>query len=74
MGNNRDVISLTEAVEVLKGRGMAISRDWITRKAAAGAIEGAQKVGNMWLIPRSWAESYVKSTKGRKPKEKTNHE
>ena len=65
-------ITLEEAAEILKQRGEAMEVTWLRKKAAAGAIKGAKKIGSpkkgMWLVPKEWAESYVKDTRGRKRK------
>ena len=63
----REFVTVTEACDILSARGVNIGRDWISRKAAAGKIEGAQRVtSRLWLIPRVWAENYAKDTRGRK--------
>ena len=63
---DREYVTVTEAAEILASRGIAISRDWISRKAAAGKIAGAQRVtSRLWLIPRAWAETYEKDARGR---------
>lgn len=66
------MITLEEAAEILKQRGEAMEVTWLRKKAAAGTIPGAVKIGSpkkgMWLIPRKWAESYIKDTRGRKRK------
>ena len=65
-----NLVTLEEAAEILKQRGEAMEITRLRKKAAAGAIEGAEKVGSVkrgtWLIPREWAETYVKDTRGRK--------
>ena len=39
---------------------------WLRRKAAAGQIPGAENVGNkIWIVPREWANTYVKVKSGR---------
>ena len=67
-----NLVTLEEAAEILKQRGEAMEITWLRKKAATGAIEGAKKIGSpkkgMWLIPRKWAETYVKDTRGRKRK------
>ncbi len=69
---DREYVTVTEAAEILASRGIAISRDWISRKAAAGKIAGAQRVtSRLWLIPRAWAETYEKDTRGRPKREKS---
>lgn len=63
----RALVTITEALEILAKRGAAMERHWIARKAAEGKIDGAVRVSSrLWLIPRAWAESYVKDTRGRK--------
>lgn len=63
-------ITLEEAAGVLKARGEEMSVNWLREKASSGAIDGAKKIGSpkkgTWLVPREWAESYVKDTRGRK--------
>lgn len=65
-----NLVTLEEAAEILRQRGEAMEITWLRKKAAAGAIAGAEKVGSLkrgtWLIPREWAETYVKDTRGRK--------
>lgn len=65
-----NLITLVEAAEILKQRDEAMEVTWLRKKAAAGAIAGAKKIGSIkrgtWLIPREWAETYIKDTRGRK--------
>lgn len=65
-----NMITLEEAAKILKQRDEAMEVTWLRKKAAAGAIAGAEKIGSIkrgtWLIPREWAETYVKDTRGRK--------
>lgn len=60
-----DLISTVEA-SALTG----LEQSWIRRKAAAGDIPGATRIGTsnraMWLIPREWAENYKRDPRGRK--------
>ena len=67
-----NLITLEEAAKILKQRNEAMEVTWLRKKAAAGAIDGAEKIGSIkrgtWLIPRVWAETYVKDTRGRKRK------
>ena len=67
-----NMITLEEAAEILKQRDEAMEITWLRIKAAAGAIDGAEKIGSIkrgtWLNPRVWAETYVKDTRGRKRK------
>ena len=67
-----NMITLVEAAEILKQRNEAMEVTWLRKKAAAGAIAGAEKIGSIkrgtWLIPRVWAETYIKDTRGRKRK------
>lgn len=64
-----DLITLEEAAEILAKRGQAMDVIWLRKKTAAGKIPGAVKIGSpkkgTWLIPRKWAETYVKSKQGR---------
>ena len=60
-----ELISLGEAAEILAARGMPIDRKWLTAKASAGKIEGAVKIAGRWIVPREWAETYVKVKMGR---------
>lgn len=66
----KNLITLEEAAEILKQRGEAMEITWLRKKAAAGAIDGAEKIGSVkrgtWLIPREWAETYIKDKRGRK--------
>ena len=72
--DKRDLVTLSEAAEILAARGQPFDRDWLRRKAAGGHIEGAERVGDRyrgtWLVPREWAETYEKSTRGRPRKQK----
>ena len=65
-----NMITLEEAAKILKQRNEAMEVTWLRKKAAAGAIAGAEKIGSIkrgtWLIPRVWAETYIKDTRGRK--------
>ena len=65
-----NMITLEEAAEILKQRNEAMEVTWLRKKTAAGAIAGAEKIGSIkrgtWLIPREWAETYIKHTRGRK--------
>lgn len=67
-----NLVTLEEAAEILKQRGEAMEITWLRKKAAAGAIDGAKKIGSVkrgtWLIPREWAETYIKDTRGKKRK------
>lgn len=67
-----NLVTLEEAAEILAKRGQAMEITWLRKKTAAGAIKGAEKIGSIkrgtWLIPRKWAESYIKDTRGRKRK------
>ena len=67
-----NLVTLEEAAEILAKRGQAMEVTWLRKKAAAGTIPGAVKIGSpkkgTWLIPRKWAESYIKDTRGRKRK------
>lgn len=67
-----NMITLEEAAKILKQRDEAMEVTWLRKKAAAGVIKGAEKIGSIkrgtWLIPRKWAETYVKDTRGRKRK------
>lgn len=59
-------VTLAEAAEILAARGIPIEVTWLRKKCAAGKIDGAQRVTpRLWLIPRSWAQEYVKDTRGR---------
>lgn len=64
------MVTLEEAAKILKQRGEAMEITWLRKKAAAGAIDGAEKIGSVkrgtWLIPREWAEIYIKDKRGRK--------
>ena len=62
-----EYVTLAEAGEILAARGMPMAATWIRDKAAKGKIPGAKKVSpRLWMIPREWAETYVKDTRGRK--------
>lgn len=65
-----NLVTLEEAAEILKRRGEAMEITWLRKKAATGSIDGAEKIGSvkrgMWLIPREWAETYIKDRRGRK--------
>ena len=67
-----NLVTLEEAAKILKQRDEAMEITWLRKKAAAGAIEGAEKIGSIkrgtWLIPREWAETYIKDTRGKKRK------
>lgn len=71
--DGNDLLTLEEAQSVINARGIDIDLDWLRKKARDGKIDGAQKIGGerrgVWLIPRSWAQTYVKDTRGR-PKTK----
>lgn len=63
-----DMITPEQAIELLKGRGISYDLIGLRKKAREGKIPGAQKIGGVrgiWLIPRAWAETYVKDTRGR---------
>lgn len=67
-----DTIGIEECVQILQSRGLSLDLDWIRKKAREGKIPGAVKVGGtrgVWLFPREWAETYVKSKRGRPVKE-----
>lgn len=72
MQEENNLITVEEALAVLKNRGIELDLEWVRSKARNGKIEGAVKVGGkfrgIWFIPKVWAETYVKSTKGRKRK------
>lgn len=63
-------VTLAEAGDILTERGFPLDPAWLRRKVAAGTVGGAIKIGSTkkgtWLIPRQWAESYVKNPRGRK--------
>lgn len=62
-----ELVTLAQAAEILAGRGMPIDAKWLRAKASSGAIEGAEKVtARLWMVPREWAETYVKDSRGRK--------
>ena len=67
-----NMITLEEAAKILKQRDEAMEVTYLRKKAATGTISGAVKIGSpkkgTWLIPRKWAESYIKDTRGRKRK------
>ncbi len=66
-----EYVTLAEAGKILASRGMPMDPVWLRRKAAAGQIFGAENVGKkIWLIPRDWAQTYVKVKSGR-PRRKT---
>ena len=63
-------VTLAEAREILAARGMPMDPAWLRRKAAAGQIPGAENVGNkIWIVPREWANTYVKVKSGRPRKD-----
>ena len=67
------MITIEETITVLQKRGIAYDLIGLRKKAREGKIPGAQKVGGIrgiWLIPRTWAETYVKDTRGRPRKDK----
>lgn len=70
MLEENNLLTVEETLAVLKSRGIELDLEWLRNKARNGKIEGAVKFGNkyrgFWLIPRVWAETYTKSTKGRK--------
>ena len=66
-----ELISLTEAAEILASRGIPIDRKWLTAKASAGKIEGAMKIAGRWIVPREWAQTYEKVKIGRPRRQKT---
>ena len=73
--NVKKNVTTDEALEILSARGISLDRTWLRKKCAAGAIQGAVKVGGVvWLIPRAWAESYVKDTRGRRRASETKAE
>lgn len=62
-----EYVTLAEAREILAARGMPMAATWIRDKAAKGKIPGAKKVSpRLWMIPREWAETYIKDKRGRK--------
>lgn len=69
-----ELLTVEEAQAVIQSRGIEIDLDWLRKKARDGKIAGAQKIGGeyrgIWLIPREWAETYVKDTRGRPRKSK----
>ncbi len=61
-----EYVTLAEAGKILASRGMPMDPVWLRRKAASGQIFGAENVGKkIWLIPRDWAQTYVKIKSGR---------
>lgn len=60
-----DFVSLKEAAQIMAERGEPMSADWIRKKAVKGDIEGAHKIASVWIVPRKWAETYVKIKMGR---------
>ncbi len=66
----QNYVTLAEAGEILTERGSPLDPAWLRRKVAAGSVDGAIKIGSpnkgTWLIPRQWAESYIKNRRGRK--------
>lgn len=63
-----DMLTPEQAVELLKKRGIDYDLIGLRKKAREGKIPGAQKIGGtrgIWLIPRAWAETFVKDTRGR---------
>ena len=66
-----EYVTLAEAGKILTERGMPMDLVWLRRKAAAGQIPGAENVGKkIWLVPRVWAQTYVKVKSGRPRKDK----
>lgn len=63
-------VTLVEAGEILAQRGFPLDPAWLRRKVAAGTVNGAFKIGSpkkgTWLVPRQWAENYIKNRRGRK--------
>ena len=57
-------ITTKEAAEIA-----GLAPVYVRQLAARGDIEGAYKVGEgnraSWYVPKTWAESYVKTAKGR---------
>lgn len=59
-------VTIEEAAAIFAERGEPMSASWIRTKAASGQIPDAERVGGaVWLIPRRWAERYVKKKTGR---------
>lgn len=50
---NEEYITASEAMEIL-----GLSRSHVSRLCTAGRFEGAQRLGNMWLIPRKAVEEH----------------
>lgn len=63
------MVSPEQAIEILRARGIDYDLIGLRKKAREGKIPGAQKIGGnyrgIWLIPRKWAETFEKSTRGR---------
>lgn len=64
MGAIRDgYVTAAEAAE-LSGKGI----NMISKLCQAGRLQGAEKIGNLWLIPRASIENYVPDKRGPKAK------
>jgi excisionase family DNA binding protein len=53
------LVSVTQASEIL-----GLGRSQILRLCNSGRLEGAEKVGNGWVIPREAIETYQPDMKG----------
>ena len=68
MASESEMVTPEQAIELLEKRGIRYDLIGLRKKAREGKISGAQKLGGVrgiWLIPRSWAETFVKDTRGR---------
>lgn len=72
MQEENNMLTVEETLETLHNRGISIEPMFLRKKCRDGKIEGAVKVGDKfrgnWLIPKVWAETFKKSTRGPKTK------
>lgn len=69
MADISEYVTLAQAAKILEERGTPLDAVWLRKKCSDGKIDGAVKIGEVWLVLRSWAQTYVKDTRGR-PKTK----
>ena len=49
---------------------LGVSKDWVHRMARAGALAGARKIGQFWVIPEEALEGVIPPGPGR-PRKRT---
>lgn len=60
MGDIETYVGTREAAELA-----GLAQSHVRLLCNTGRIEGARKAGRDWMVPRSWAETFRRSNKGR---------